>query len=55
MQTNGFAVAELSRERVDAFLAFQRAGGRNRSQWSRPGLPGRDRPTDALIAFLESL
>jgi integrase/recombinase XerD len=38
MQTNGFAVAELSRERVDAFLAFQRAGGRNRSQWSRPGL-----------------
>jgi integrase len=38
MQTNGFAVAELSRERVDAFLAFQRAGGGNRSQWSRPGL-----------------
>ncbi|MQA82217.1 MAG: tyrosine-type recombinase/integrase [Streptosporangiales bacterium] len=28
----------LDRDRVDEFLAFQRAGGRHRSQWSRPGL-----------------
>jgi integrase/recombinase XerD len=38
MQTNGLAVAELNSERVEEFLAFQRAGGRHRSQWSRPGL-----------------
>jgi integrase/recombinase XerD len=31
-------VAELTRERVDEFLAVQRAVGRHRSQWSRPGL-----------------
>jgi site-specific recombinase XerD len=37
MQTNGLAVAELSREQVEEFLALQRAGGRCRSQWSRPG------------------
>jgi len=28
----------LNRERVEEFLAFQRAGGRHRSEWSRPGL-----------------
>jgi len=38
MQTNGLAVAELSCEEVEEFLALQRAGGRCRSQWSRPGL-----------------
>ena len=31
-------MAELSETRVDKFLAFQRAVGRSRSQWSRPGL-----------------
>jgi hypothetical protein len=31
-------VAELTRERVEEFLAVQRAVGRHRSQWSRPGL-----------------
>lgn len=30
--------AELTVERVDEFLAFQRAGGRHRGNWSRPGL-----------------
>jgi len=28
----------LTRERVEEFLVFQRAGGRHRAQWSRPGL-----------------
>ncbi len=28
----------LDRERVEEFFAFQRAGGRHRAQWSRPGL-----------------
>lgn len=28
----------LTRERVEEFLVFQRAGGRYRAQWSRPGL-----------------
>ncbi len=28
----------LERERVEEFFAFQRAGGRHRAQWSRPGL-----------------
>lgn len=30
--------ARLTSERVEEFLAFQRAGGRHRSGWSRPGL-----------------
>ena len=38
LQTNGLAVAELTGERVEEFLAFQRASGRYRAQWSRPGL-----------------
>ncbi len=28
----------LNRERIEEFLAFQRANGRHRSEWSRPGL-----------------
>ena len=38
LETNGLAVGELSGERVDEFLALQRADGRHRAQWSRPGL-----------------
>lgn len=34
----GLTAAELSGDRVVEFLAFQRATGRFRSQWSRPGL-----------------
>jgi integrase/recombinase XerD len=36
--TNGLAVAELTGDRVEEFLALQRASGRYRAQWSRPGL-----------------
>ena len=32
------SVSELSAGRVEEFLGWQRAGGRHRSQWSRPGL-----------------
>lgn len=38
LDANGLAVAELTSERVDEFLAFQRATGRYRAQWSRAGL-----------------
>jgi integrase/recombinase XerD len=38
LATQELGVAELTRERVDEFLAVQRAVGRHRSQWSRPGL-----------------
>ena len=38
LETNGLAVGELTGERVEEFLAFQRASGRHRAQWSRPGL-----------------
>lgn len=38
LESTGLTVAELSEERVDEFLAFQRAGGRHRAGWSRPGL-----------------
>ena len=38
LATQGVGVAELTRERVEEFLAVQRAVGRHRSQWSRPGL-----------------
>jgi integrase/recombinase XerD len=34
----GLGAEQLDRERVEEFLGFQRAGGRHRSQWSRPGL-----------------
>ncbi|MCA1673450.1 MAG: site-specific integrase, partial [Actinobacteria bacterium] len=37
-EANGLTVAELSSERVEEFRAFQRAGGRHRASWSRPGL-----------------
>jgi len=38
LQARGLSVAELSGERVEEFLAWQRAGGRHRAGWSRPGL-----------------
>jgi integrase/recombinase XerD len=38
LDANGLAVAELTGDRVDEFLAFQRATGRYRAQWSRAGL-----------------
>ncbi len=38
LEVRGLAAAELTGERVDEFLAFQRATGRYRAQWSRPGL-----------------
>ena len=38
VEASGLTVAELTGERIDEFLAFQRAGGRHRSSWSRPGL-----------------
>src|SRR5258707_15101805 len=38
LQVRGLGVAELTGDRVDEFLAFQRATGRYRAQWSRPGL-----------------
>ncbi len=38
LETSGFTVADLNGERVEEYLAFQRAGGRHRASWSRPGL-----------------
>src|ERR1700694_2344292 len=38
LETSGLGVAELTGDRVEEFLAFQRASGRYRAQWSRPGL-----------------
>lgn len=38
LEVRGLGVAELTGERVEEFLAFQRATGRWRAQWSRPGL-----------------
>ena len=38
LATQGLGVAELTPGRVEEFLAVQRAVGRHRSQWSRPGL-----------------
>ncbi|MDT5357823.1 MAG: integrase/recombinase XerD, partial [Mycobacterium sp.] len=38
LATNGLAAAELTGDRVEEFLAVQRASGRYRAQWSRPGL-----------------
>lgn len=38
LEAYGLTVAELSVERLEEFLAFQRTSGRSRSQWSRPGL-----------------
>ncbi len=38
LEASGLGAAELSCGRVDEFLAFQRARGRDKAQWSRPGL-----------------
>jgi len=38
LEASGLTVAELSVERVEEFLAVQRASGRHRASWSRPGL-----------------
>jgi integrase len=38
LEVRGLGVADLTGERVEEFLAFQRATGRWRAQWSRPGL-----------------
>lgn len=38
LAAGGLWAADLSGERVDEFLVWQRAGGRHRSEWSRPGL-----------------
>ena len=38
LEAGGLSVAELTEERVEEFLTWQRAGGRHRSQWSRPVL-----------------
>ena len=38
LEASGLAAAELTGERVDEFLGFQRAGGHDRGSWSRPGL-----------------
>ena len=38
LESRGLSAAELSVERVELFLIWQRAGGRHRAEWSRPGL-----------------
>lgn len=38
LQDRELGAERVTRERVEEFLAFQRAAGRHRSQWSRPGL-----------------
>jgi site-specific recombinase XerD len=38
LEAGGCRASELSEEKVERFLASQRAAGRHRSQWSRPGL-----------------
>jgi integrase/recombinase XerD len=38
LEARGLSASELSSDRVEEFLAWQRAGGRHRCQWSRPGL-----------------
>jgi integrase/recombinase XerD len=38
LEADGLSVADLSGGRVEQFLAWQRASGRHRCQWSRPGL-----------------
>jgi integrase/recombinase XerD len=38
LEASGLAACELSGERIEEFLAFQRASGRFRASWSRPGL-----------------
>ena len=38
LEADGSTVAEVNEARVEEFLVWQRAEGRHRSQWSRPGL-----------------
>jgi site-specific recombinase XerD len=38
LEAAGYGAGELSRDRIEEFLVWQRAGGRHRCQWSRPGL-----------------
>ncbi|MGH2870961.1 MAG: tyrosine-type recombinase/integrase [Solirubrobacteraceae bacterium] len=38
LDAQGFSAADLGCGLVEGFLAWQRAAGRSRSQWSRPGL-----------------
>ncbi len=38
LEDRGVSPAQINRERVEEFLTFQRAEGRHRSHWSRPGL-----------------
>ncbi len=38
LEADGLTVADVSGARVEEFLVWQRAEGRHRSQWSRPGL-----------------
>src|SRR5258707_7268765 len=38
LQASQLSVPELSADRVEVFPGWQRAVGRHRSQWSRPGL-----------------
>lgn len=38
LEASGLGAADLSGERVEQFLALQRAGGSHRGSWSRPGL-----------------
>jgi integrase/recombinase XerD len=38
LESRGLSAADLSVERVGQFLIWQRAGGRHRGEWSRPGL-----------------
>jgi site-specific recombinase XerD len=38
VEANGLAVGELTDERIDQFLASQKATGRHRASWSRPAL-----------------
>ncbi len=38
LEACGLSAVDLSREQVEGFLDWQRAGGRHRAGWSRPGL-----------------
>lgn len=38
LEAGGLSAGDLSGRRVEEFLAWQRAGGRFRAEWSRPGL-----------------
>jgi hypothetical protein len=38
LESRGLSAAVLSVERVEQFLVWQRAVGRHRAEWSRPGL-----------------